>query len=54
MKFVCLSSFNKNLNRSNSFNILRLMNVREFFLAHLVNSMVYKMYLTFTAYEKTL
>ena len=36
IKFVCLSSFNKNLNPSNLFNILGFMNVREFFLAHLV------------------
>ena len=36
IKFVRLSSFNKNLNRSNPFNILGLMNVREFFLPHLV------------------
>ena len=36
IKSVCLSSFNKNLNRSTPFNILDLMNVREFFLAHLV------------------
>ena len=36
IKFVRLSSFNKILNRSNPFNILGLMNVREFFLAHLV------------------
>ena len=36
IKFVRLSSFNKNLNRSNPFNILGLINVREFFLAHLV------------------
>ena len=36
IKFVRLSSFNKNLNRSNPFNILGLMNVRELFLAHLV------------------
>ena len=36
IKFVRLSSFNKNLNRSNPFNILGLMNVREFLLAHLV------------------
>ena len=36
IKFVRLSSFNKNLNRSNPFNILGLMNVREFVLAHLV------------------
>ena len=36
IKFVRLSSFNKNLNRSNPLNILRLMNARKFFLAHLV------------------
>ena len=36
IKFVRLSSFNKNLNRSTPFNILGHMNVREFFLAHLV------------------
>ena len=36
IKFVLLSSFNKNLSRSNPFNILGLMNVRQFFLAHLV------------------
>ena len=31
IKFVRLSSVNKNLNRSNPFNILGLMNIREFF-----------------------
>ena len=31
IKFVRLSSFNKNLNRSDPFNILGLMNVQEFF-----------------------
>ena len=36
IKFVRLSSFNKNLNRSNPFNILGLMNARKFVLAHLV------------------
>ena len=36
IKFVRLSSLNKNLNRSNPFNILGLMDVRELFLAHLV------------------
>ena len=36
IKFVRLSSFTKNLNRSNPFDILGLMNVREFFLAYLV------------------
>ena len=36
IKFVRLSSFNKNLNRSNPFNIFGLMNAREFRLAHLV------------------
>ena len=36
IKFVRLSSFNKNLNRSNPCNICGLMNFREFFLAHLV------------------
>ena len=36
IKFVSLSSFHKILNRSNPFNILGLMNVREFFLAHLL------------------
>ena len=34
IKFVRLSSFNKNLNRLNLFNILGILNVREFFLAH--------------------
>ena len=54
IKFVRLSSVNKNLNRSNPFNILGLMNIRNFFQLIWYSSMVYKMYLTFTAYKNTL